>query len=211
MNGELIRFWDEEIETMPPDKLRIEIKVQKGVRTALKNGLQKVRKREEASQKTRYGRFEKIEFFEAYIKELDGLIATLEHRYEQTIDNTVSLKRAGTRYQYRKTLERIGDGMSWDKDKFMLVAKDRGYLSEQSVIAAVANELGINIEKAKMLLNSGRFTWGQVMCMGALLQMNPKEFTDIFMHGYFVEHYGEYIASYENISKDALLKRIMAL
>ena len=60
-------------------------------------------------------------------------------------------------------------------------------------------------------MDKGRFTWGQVLVLGAWLQMTPKEFCDIFLSGYFTEYYGRYIASYDNLDREVLLKRATAL
>lgn len=209
MNGELIRFWNLDIEELDADQVKAEIKVQKALRSTIKTELTVVQRIDrERTQRARPDRIDKIEFFETYVHELDGLIALLEERKKYAI-NTEDTNRLRKRrdHTFSSLMEEYGTGLSWSKEKFMLVARDRGYLSEQSIVTAIAKELNLYIERARALLNNGKFTWGQVMCLGALLKMNPKEFCDIFMSGYFVEYYGEYIASYKNLDKSIMLKK----
>lgn len=108
---------------------------------------------------------------------------------------------------YDKVTARDGMGVSWDSEKFMLIARDRGYVTRQAVVYAISNELNLERRKAELVLETGKFTWGQVLCLGALLEMTPKEFCDTFLAGYFVEVAGNYIAQYDNLNKAALLKR----
>lgn len=97
--------------------------------------------------------------------------------------------------------------VSWDRSKFNQIATDRGYQTEEAVLSVVAEELKLNRAKARIVIESGRFTWGQVLCLGAMMQMTPKEFCDTFLSGYFVERFGEYRAEYDNIDRDKLLKQ----
>lgn len=75
----------------------------------------------------------------------------------------------------------------WSKETLMMVASDRGYRTEQALIYAVSIELGCTMYSAKRIIETGRMTWGQVMVIGAMLEMTPREFCDTFMHGYFKE------------------------
>lgn len=172
-------------------------------------------------------REDKVTFLEIYKTNLEALIDELEfykdRRAEAKKDRETSAQRYERRLRYKKTQEKLsadttdvqnwkksvnraGINLSWDKEKFMLIANDRGYQTEAAVVLAIQKELGYSKARARVALNSGKFTWGQVMCLGALMQMTPKEFCDTFLNGYFVDYYGNYIASYKNVSKEALLK-----
>ena len=108
---------------------------------------------------------------------------------------------------WQKSLKRDTFAVSWDKEKFLLIAKDRGYQTEIALIHDVGDELNLGRAKAEAILDSGRFTWGQVLCLGAMMQMTPREFCDTFLSGYFIEHNDdEYRADYKNIERLALLK-----
>lgn len=171
---------------------------------------------------------DKITFFEMYQAHLEALIEAcdywLDRRYEP-LQNSYSAK---PQWAIRKDNEKrrkrqIRDNalacdwrksrgalvVSWDRDKFFQIARDRGYQTEEYVISEVAKELKFDITKARLALNKGWWTWGQVLCLGAFLQMSPKEFCDTFLAGYFTEQYGEYRAGLENLSKSELLKKVM--
>lgn len=109
-------------------------------------------------------------------------------------------------YKWEKSAERDGFLVSWDKEKFMSIAADRGYQTEEALIQDVGKELNLDKARAERLINCGRFTWGQVLCLGAMLQTTPKEFCDTFLNGYFVDRYGEFRADYDNISREELLR-----
>lgn len=106
-----------------------------------------------------------------------------------------------------KKIEKDPYFVSWDRDKFFHIAEDRGYQTEEAVIADAAEEIHLDRPRMKIMLDRGRFTWGQVLCLGAWMQMTPREFCDTFLAGYFTEQFGEYRADYENVSKMELLKR----
>ena len=105
-----------------------------------------------------------------------------------------------------RAIERDSMYVSWDRDRFMLIASDRGYQTEEALIGDIAKELNIDRSGVRLLMDKGRFTWGQVLVLGAMFDMTPKEFCDIFLAGYFVDRYGEYRASCVNMDKQALLK-----
>ncbi len=108
---------------------------------------------------------------------------------------------------YEALINRNGSMFQWDKRKLMLIAKDRGYMTEIAVAYAIEQELDYPKQAVKTLLKTGKFTWGQVLCIGALFEMTPKEFCDTFMLGYFVEQGGDWRASYDNLDKNGLLSK----
>ena len=77
--------------------------------------------------------------------------------------------------------------ITWDAERLMAIARDRGYFTEVAVSAAIADALNITISGADKLLKSGRLTWSQCIIIGAIFEMTPKEYCDVFMSGYFVE------------------------
>ena len=160
------------------------------------------------------------EHLEAFITEIEYV---LSHRLEpvsnaHTKKSPTRIRRqnnekikgivneGGRIYRLKKSMDKDGLLVSWDKERFMLIAQDRGYQTEETVIQHIGRELNLDLPKTKLLMTKGRFTWGQVLCLGAMLEMTPKEFCDTFLAGYFVDHYGEYRADYENLCKEELLK-----
>lgn len=174
-------------------------------------------------------REEIISFYDVYIENLEAHIAELEH-YKERRQEEPRPESAQMRYYRRKALQqssakrredstnawhyneqmdREGIGITWDKDRFMLIANDRGYMTEASMIYAIQTELGVDRGRAEAMFKRGKFTWGQVMCLGALMGMTPKEFCDTFLDDYFEAQYGEYRASYKSIDKTKLLTKQM--
>ena len=236
MIQQMITLFPKEIPKMDKGEIESELRVQKWL---IRFFTKQKDKLEKESLKKRYSwiRENKIEFCEIYLKNLKAMCEELEFYHERrTYEgmtryvNTHAAKSTKEKYQeeIRKRKQNLTDdyvlkkrtkddmrkdgiSLSWDKEKFMLVAKDRGYLTEEGVIYIVGKELGLKRPAAKLIIEKGKFTWGQVLCIGALFEMTPKEFCDIFMAGYFVEKFGEYRASYDNIDKTALLKKTRVL
>lgn len=206
MSDNLIRFFNLPLEKMKAPELKAEATVQKALRTTIKWQLGRLLK-DEREKKPSTIRYDKIEFFETYVKELDGLIAEIDYYLDNKNPKRRSVQDSRIQYFKRRIESDIyGAGKFFDKEKFMLIARDRGYLSDTSILAAIAKELELDLPRAKTLMNTGTFTWGQVMCLGAMLRMNVREFSEVFLSGYFEEYYGEYIASYTNLEKRLMLK-----
>ena len=173
-------------------------------------------------------RRDKVEFFTMYEKHLEALIEEIDHYLDRRIEPLENANQTRSRksirglnakrrttlirdnkrmYDWKRSSEQDGFLVSWDRERFFSIAEDRGYFTEEAVTTAVEKELNLDRTRAKLILRLGRFTWGQVLCLGAFLQMTPKEFCDTFLAGYFVDSYGEYRADYENLCKEELLKR----
>ncbi|MBQ1296633.1 MAG: hypothetical protein IIY21_21495 [Clostridiales bacterium] len=178
------------------------------------------------SEKRIAKREDKIAFLTMYIKHIEALIEEIDYwmarRYEPKRNRVgahtkevIQAENAKRRQLYlndnyaKWNFSKTQDGLyvSWDKDKFDSIARDRGYQTDEMVLSAVAEELRMSRINARLAIQNGRFTWGQVLCLGALMQMTPKEFCDVFLSGYFVERYGEFRAEYDNLDKAQLLKR----
>lgn len=189
----------------------------------------------ENSDKTFEGREDKIQFFDNYVKNLEAVIAQIQWLMERRADAVPegytihNMPPATRRARRKKTEERIlhrvndemkkkrmkeamgrdGVNFAWDRDKFFQVARDRGYMTEEGASYAVAKELGLDRARVMPLLRIGKFTWGQVLLIGALFEMTPKEFCDIFLAGYFKDEFGRYVATDENLDKSVLLQRLV--
>ena len=217
--NDLPTFWDCPIENLNHEDLALELKLQKFLRNEIKGRWYCLNK---ASKEKRFSRIreDKIDFLEMYIKLLEGFINQIEDLMNGKVDHNIKdpsmrvkdlRNKAGKARARKRWLQQAseldGTGISWDRQKFMTLARDRGYMTEEGIVYAVGKEIGFDRKSTRLLLNTGKFTWGQVLCIGVLFQMNPKEFCDIFLSGYFIDYFGEYIASYRNIDKSHLLKK----
>lgn len=172
-------------------------------------------------------RYDRVVLLETYLKNLDAFIADLEFYVERRAEPITKASRHNTKtsirtrnakarknaindnakvYQWKQYLERDSFCVSWDKEKFLLIARDRGYQTESAIIQAVGEAINLDRVRSRLVIENGRFTWGQVLCLGAMLQMTPKEFCDTFLSGYFTESFGEYRADYDNINQEELLR-----
>ncbi len=171
---------------------------------------------------------DKISFCGIYIAHLEAFIRELDYWLNRRFEPEDNWKRNVKRkwkireenqqkrkeniaenarlYKWEKTLDRDRFLTSWDKEKFMSIAVDRGYQTEEALAQAVGKQLNLDRARATRILETGRFTWGQVLCLGAMLQVTPKEFCDTFLNGYFIDQFGEYRADFDNISQAELLK-----
>ena len=120
---------------------------------------------------------------------------TWETRKKELKDSFPELQAARARWKRGKKAEqpvmnvmkRMQPILTWDMDKLMQVAGDRGYFTQLAVTAAIAETLKISVSGADKMLQSGKMSWGQCMIIGSIFEMTPKEFCDIFMSGYFKE------------------------
>lgn len=172
-------------------------------------------------------RYDRVVLFENYLKNLDAFIADLDFYIERRAEPITRANRHNTKteirnrnakarknaindnakvYQWKQYLERDSFCVSWDREKFLLIARDRGYQTESAIIQAVGKAISLDRIRSRLIIESGRFTWGQVLCLGAMLQMTPKEFCDTFLSDYFTESFGEYRADYDNINQTELLR-----
>ena len=77
--------------------------------------------------------------------------------------------------------------LDWERSRLDAIARTRGFRTREGVDYAVANELGITMRSATRIVNNGKMTWGQCILIGAMFEMTPKEFCDVFMYDYFKE------------------------
>lgn len=225
---EMLTLFGKDLSKLTYNELKRELAVQKflhyAVRTALSAELCRRKNYKKESQPSQ----DKEDFCHIVMEHLEAFIAQIEHamshrneplenatRHRSRLairrENEAKRKafRAETtrRYDWQKSIARDGVPVSWDKERFMRITADRGYQTEEAVIHAIGKELNLDRARAKVILDKGRFTWGQVLCLGALMEMTPREFCDTFLAGYFTDQFGEYRADYENLDRAALLKR----
>lgn len=200
-------------------------------RTQMVTQLEKRIAKEEAGLKKKWSKQiqeDKIMLLEIYVTHLESMVEELEYwmsKREEPLWNanpskptkTIKAKNIQRKKKsiqetkavsyWKQSLARDEFAVSWDKEKFLQIARDRGYQTEIALVHDVDKELNLGRAKAQMILNNGRFTWGQVLCLGAMLQMTPREFCDTFLAGYFIEHNDdEYRADYKNVKREELLK-----
>lgn len=107
----------------------------------------------------------------------------------------------------KNALKKIQPLAEWDKDKLKKIARSRGVFSDQTLCAMVADELRTTVGFARKILTTGKMTWGQCIVIGALFEMTPAEFCDVFLSGVFREVVdGKWVAVVDD--KDALLDRL---
>lgn len=191
--------------------------------------IKRKRRAEEEGIETRHSQIsdDKMSFADIYTSHLESIVKEIEYLLSLKIEprsnknasnsykdirerNKRVAKEANANRQRVFQLERqiANDPLfiAWDRDRFMLIAEDRGYQTEDALVHDVSEELKLDVARTKVLIDKGRFTWGQVLCLGATMQMTPKEFCDVFLAGYFTEQHGEFRADYENLNKMELLR-----
>lgn len=101
---------------------------------------------------------------------------------------TIAFKKAYTRgrNQYAN-IDGSASILDWDRARLDKIARTRGFRTKDGVDYAIANELGMTMRSATRIVNNGKMTWGQCILIGAMLEMTPKEFCDVFMYNYFKE------------------------
>lgn len=88
---------------------------------------------------------------------------------------------------------------TWDKKTFMLVAADRGYPSELSVIYAVAKKFNLAGSTVREMFSTGRISVERMLILGTMFEMTPREFCGCFLNNYFREdEQGHFVATLDN-------------
>lgn len=222
----MLTLFGKDIKELRFNELKRERRCQQFMVTQLKVFAKKAEVKVESNSS--YIREDRLAFINLYIAHLEALIGEIDYyldrRAEPAYDKNKKRSRETIRednkkrrarviadnrrvYEWTQSVEQDGLLVSWDRERFLLIAEDRGYFTEEIITTAVAKEINLDVTRARAILQNGRFTWGQVLCLGAFLQMTPKEFCDVFLAGYFVNSYGEYRADYTNLCKGELLKR----
>ena len=224
----MLTLFGEDIGKLPYNDLKRERAMQRFLLSKVKKVLRaesyKLDKMEKPTQVSK----DKVAILEIYLSHLEALIEEIDYWLNRRFEPEDNWKRNVKRkwkireenqqkrkeniaenarlYKWEKTLDRDRFLTSWDKEKFMSIATDRGYQTEEALIQDVGKALNLDRARAIRILENGRFTWGQVLCLGAMMQVTPKEFCDTFLNGYFVNQFDEYRADFDNISKAELLK-----
>lgn len=124
-----------------------------------------------------------------------------------------NLRKSRERWRNYCSSNRIAEGIAakmqpieqWDANKLKEVARDRGYFTESALYALLGQELGLSIQIIRQIMAQGKLSWGQCIVIGAVLEMTPREFCDVFLSGYFREVGGKYVAKVDDTK--ALLDR----
>lgn len=81
----------------------------------------------------------------------------------------------------------------------MKVAADRGYLTERAVYWEIGKRFGCKAKQVEYMFAEGRFTWERLLVLGAMFEMEPREFCDVFLYDYFRENeQGHFTAAVDN-------------
>ena len=224
----MLTLFGEDIGKLPYNDLKRERAMQVYLLKMLKKKLDREHYfKEQRVRDTQRGN-DKISFLGIYIVHLESFIRDLDYWMNRKFEPEENYRLGSKRkwqireanqlkrkeniaenarlYKWEKTAERDGFLVSWDKERFLSIAADRGYQTEEALIQDVGKELNLDKARAERVIQNGRFTWGQVLCLGAMLQITPKEFCDTFLNGYFIDRYGEFRADYDNISREELLR-----
>lgn len=133
----------------------------------------------------------RIEYFTMLYKIVDGVIRDIEEKLGRKktsgrCDNYAKLWNKAKNYYPRinriEPIETV-----WNYDAFLTIAEDRGYKVKEALFNDISKELNIPYTHVEKLMRNGRFTWGQVLLLGMMLEMTPREFAETFMRGYFEE------------------------
>lgn len=131
--------------------------------------------------------------------------------YQSKREEYVRVRRERLAYiRWQQSIEVRSLGGLFDREKFMNVARSKGFLSDISIYCRTADALDCLQVQAKHLLKTGKLTWGQVLTLGAVYEMTPKEFADTFMSGYFKEVTdGVYKATLDSVPDDLVDKSVL--
>lgn len=224
----MLTLFGEDIGKLKYDDLKRERAMQAYMLAKCKVQLQKEQYyREQRVNDTLRGR-DKIAFLEIYIDHLKAFVEEIDYWLERREENIGTYNKKRRRkdqireannirhkrlmaedvraLRLSRAIEKDSLSITWNRERFDMIVADRGYQTESALIADVAKELMLDRTSAKLLLDKGRFTWGQVLCLGAMLDMTPKEFCDTFLADYFVETHGKYRAALDNMDRYTLLK-----
>lgn len=224
----MLTLFGEDIGKLPYNDLKRERALQAYLLKLMKARLKREEYfREQRKVDTLRGR-DKIAFFKVYVEHLESFVEEIDYWLDRKLEpeepyNKVRKRKDQIReankerhrrmmaedvrtLRLKRAIERDSLYVSWDKERFLLIAADRGYQTESALVADIAKELVLDRSAVRVLMEKGRFTWGQVLCLGAMFEMTPKEFCDTFLAGYFVEMQGEFRAAYDNMNKWSLLK-----
>lgn len=224
----MLTLFGEDIGKLSYSDLKRERQVQQYLLTKLKNQRTLDAYKLENMQKPSQVAKDKVSLLDNYITHLEALIEEADYWLDRKFEPETSPKRThrskrqireANKIRHRRmmaedvrtlrlsrTIERDSMYVTWDKERFLLIAADRGYQTENALVADISKELNLDRSGTRLLMEKGRFTWGQVIVLGAMFEMTPREFCDTFLAGYFVNQNGVYRASCENMDEVELLK-----
>lgn len=87
----------------------------------------------------------------------------------------------------------------YSRDRLMLVARHRGYMTQKAVADGIAPIFGLTSATVSNKLSSGNLTKEECEVIGSYFEMSMKEYYDVFMNGLFIEDQeGHYVCHVEN-------------
>ena len=224
----MLTLFGEDIGKLPYSDLKRERQVQRYLLAKLKNQRNLDEYKLETMKKPSQVAKDKVSLLNEYVTHLEALIEEADYWLDRKFEPEASYKkvrktkseiREANKIRHRRmmaedvrtlrlsrAIERDSMYVTWDKERFLLIASDRGYQTENALVADISKELNLDRSAVRLLMEKGRFTWGQVIVLGAMFEMTPKEFCDTFLAGYFVNRNGIYRASCENMDEVELLK-----
>lgn len=224
----MLTLFGEDIGKLKYDDLKRERQVQRYLLAKLKNQRNLDEYKLETMKKPSQVAKDKVSLLNEYVTHLEALIEEADYWLDRKFEPEASYKkvrktkseiREANKIRHRRmmaedvrtlrlsrAIERDSMYVTWDKERFLLIASDRGYQTENALVADISKELNLDRSAVRLLMEKGRFTWGQVIVLGAMFEMTPKEFCDTFLAGYFVNRNGIYRASCENMDEVELLK-----
>lgn len=88
---------------------------------------------------------------------------------------------------------------TWSLDIFLKVAADRGYATKRTICYQLSRAMDVTPESVEHMIRTGKFRWEHILFLGDFFQMTPREFCDVFLHGYFQEtSSGHFRAKFEH-------------
>lgn len=104
-------------------------------------------------------------------------------------------------YQMRKRQPIV----TWDRDRFVQIARAKGVYTDPVMSEMIAEELHTTVSHARLILETGKMTWGEIILIASLFEMTPVEFCDCFLSGVFEEVVdGKWVATVADEDKPAL-------
>lgn len=86
----------------------------------------------------------------------------------------------------------------YDKEKMLMVARDRGYTTVKAIGDALMQYFGTSSKVVQNRISSGNLSKEECEVIGSYFQMTMKEYYDVFMNGLFQENdEGHYICYVE--------------
>lgn len=110
-------------------------------------------------------------------------------RPQRKLSNIHTKWKKSTLYDYRfeKMQARTDELSTFNLESLRRIGYDRGYITNLTLEAAIAEQLGMTVESVRVLLCNGKLKWEVIFIIADMLEMTPAEFCDTFLNGLFRE------------------------